>query len=76
MIPISELKEGQRAVITQLLGGPGFAQRLRPMGVREGKEVRMITRQPLGGPVVICIDDRATTVGRMMAQRIMVQPLP
>jgi ferrous iron transport protein A len=76
MQPISELKDGQRAVITQLLGGPGFEQRLRCMGIREEKEVRMVAHQPLNGPVVISIDGRETTIGRSMAQRIMVRLLP
>jgi ferrous iron transport protein A len=76
MQPISELKDGQSAVIAQLLGGPGFEGRLRSMGIREGKEVRMVTHQPLRGPVVISIDGRETTLGRQMAQRILVQPLP
>jgi ferrous iron transport protein A len=73
MIPISELKVGQRAIISQLLGGPGFDRRLRTLGIREGKEVRLVTRQPLGGPVVLCIDGRETTLGRLIAQRILVR---
>jgi ferrous iron transport protein A len=76
MLPISELKDGQNAVITQLVGGPGFERRLRCMGIREGKEVRMVTHQPLMGPVVISIDGRETTLGRMMAQRVLVRLLP
>jgi ferrous iron transport protein A len=75
MQPINELKNGQTAIITQLLGGPGFEQRLRCMGIREGKEVRMVAHQPMKGPVVISIDGRETTIGRSMAQRIMVRLL-
>jgi Fe2+ transport system protein FeoA len=46
------------------------------MGIREGKEVRMVAHQPLMGPVVISIDGRETTIGRSMAHRILVRPLP
>lgn len=75
MIPISELRVGQRAIISQFLGGPGFDRRVRTLGIREGKEVRMVTCQPLGGPVVLCIDRREITVGRLIAQRILVHPI-
>jgi ferrous iron transport protein A len=76
MEPLSNLKDGQKAVIDQLLGGPGLERRLRSMGIREGKEVRMVAHQPLMGPVVISIDGRETTIGRSMAHRILVRPLP
>jgi len=70
---ITRLKQGERARIRSLSGGLGFQKKLRTIGIREGKTVKILTVQPLGGPVVVEVDGRATTIGRGMADRIMVE---
>ena len=70
--PISHLKEGATATIQRLEGGPVFQRKLRTIGIREGKTIRVVTKHPLGGPLVIDIDGRETTIGRGMSQRIFV----
>ncbi len=72
-IPLGSLKEGQEARIVQLDGGDEFQRKLRTIGIREGKVVKVLTRQPFGGPVVVEIDGRSTTIGRGMARRIIVE---
>ncbi len=69
---LSRLKEGATATILRLEGGPMFQRRLRTTGIREGKIIRVVTKHPLGGPLVIEIDGRETTIGRGMSQRIVV----
>ena len=54
-------------------GGFGFQRNMRSRGIREGKIVEVITRQPIGGPIVISIEDRKTAIGRGMAQKIIVE---
>jgi ferrous iron transport protein A len=71
--PITCLRAGTEAVIAKLLGGCTFQRRLRTMGIREGKNVRLVAIHPLAGPLVLEVDGRQITIGRGIAQRIMVE---
>jgi Fe2+ transport system protein FeoA len=42
------------------------------MGIMEGKTIRVVTLYPFGGPVVIEVDGKMTTLGRGIASRIIV----
>ncbi len=70
--PIADLESGDTATIAQLGGGRGCQRKLRTMGIREGKDVKVVTKHPFVGPIVVEIDGRKTTIGRGMAQRILV----
>ncbi|NPV62684.1 MAG: ferrous iron transport protein A [Methanotrichaceae archaeon] len=73
-IPITSLSAGTEAVVVTLLGhGCTFQRRLRTMGIREGKSLKVVAIHPLAGPLVIEVDGRQITIGRGIAQRIMVQ---
>ncbi len=72
-IPLTHLKEGEVARIVNLRGGRVFQRRLRTMGIREGKNIKIVTKHPMGGPLVIDIGGRNTTIGRGMAGRIRVR---
>ena len=68
-----DLQPGQKAKILRFEGGYGFIRNLRSRGIREGKIVEVITRQPIGGPIVISIDKRKTAIGRGMAGKVIVE---
>lgn len=72
MIPLTRLNEGDGATIARLDGGGQFQRKLRTSGIREGKTITILTKQPFNGPIVVEIDGRETTIGRGMAQRIIV----
>jgi ferrous iron transport protein A len=72
-IPLIQLRTGQKAKILRLEGGPGFQRNVRSRGMREGKILEVVTRHPIGGPIVIEIDGRETAIGRGMAKRIIVE---
>ena len=67
------LKENEKAKIRGLDGGMEFQRKLASLNIREGKTVKMITKQPFGGPIVIEVDRRKITIGRGMARRIFVE---
>ena len=73
MIPVTKLKNDNRGQIVKLEGGEEFKKKLRVIGIREGKNVLLVTKHPLGGPVVLEVDGRKTTLGKRMAQRILVE---
>ncbi|MFW6038631.1 MAG: FeoA family protein [Candidatus Saliniplasma sp.] len=72
-ISLTRLKMGKEGTIKRLRGGRVFKRRLRTMGVREGKDVTVLTKHPMGGPLVIDIGGKHTTIGRGMAARIIVR---
>jgi len=73
-IPITSLRAGSVAQITALLGqGCSFQRKLRTMGIREGKKLKVVAVHPFAGPLVLDIDGRQITLGRSIAQRIMVR---
>ena len=71
-LSLTQLEEGKAATVAALHGGCSFERRLRSVGIKEGKPVRMVARHPFAGPVVVEVDGRRITIGRGMAQRIAV----
>ena len=43
------------------------------MGIRVGKNLRMITKQPIKGPVVVVVDSANTSLGLDVAEKITVE---
>ena len=71
--PLSQLSPGDMGVVEAITGGGGFQANIRTRGIREGKNIQVVTAHPLRGPMVVRIDNRETTIGRGMAQKILVQ---
>ena len=67
------INRGDIARIIDIQGGLGFKRRLNVLGVREGQIVRIISRQPLQGPLTIAVGNCQMTLGRGMAQKIFVE---
>lgn len=70
---LGSLKPNQSGKIIRIEGGYGLQRKLRILGIREQKTVKVVARQPIQGPVVIQIDNRQTTIGRGMANKIIVE---
>lgn len=73
VVNIAEMKAGQTGKIISLQGGPGFAEKLGQMGLRQGKEIKKISSVFTRGPVTLCIDNFQVAVGYGKAVRIMVE---
>ncbi len=67
-----DLEPGVRGTVARFAGTPGFVRKLRTIGIREGKTLVVVARHPLGGPVVVEVDGREVTLGRGMAERVIV----
>ena len=70
---LSKLKPGKTARIAGLEGGHGFKRNLRIKGIKEGKNIKIIARQPIGGPLVVEVEGMQTVIGRGMAKKIFVE---
>jgi len=74
IVPLSSLKPGERGIIVNIQGGPGFRNRLLGMGITPGAIVQVLeVYNP--GPVVINISGTRFAVGRGMASKILVRKL-
>ena len=51
-LPLSELRPGERGVVTTVAEDARAARRLLDLGLLPGTEVRAIRRAPLGDPAV------------------------
>ena len=68
--PVTLLETGTKAVILRLEGGHWFQHKMRGIGIREQKTIRLVAKHPFNGPVVVEIDGREMTIGRRMAEHI------
>jgi len=68
-----QLNPNKTAKIISIHGGQHFRRKLEVMGVREGQNVKILSKQPLHGPLTISIGNCQMTMGRGMAQKIMVE---
>ena len=50
-IPLSELKPGEKGVISKVIGDREIRMRLLDMGLTRGTEIIVVRKAPLGDPV-------------------------
>lgn len=72
-VPLSNLREGMVAKIKHLTGGFGLQRKISALGIRIGKNVRVVSSHRFGGPMVIEIDNMRVAIGRGMANKIIVE---
>jgi len=68
---LSEMKYGEKGVVKRI--EKEFQGKIAGMGIRVGKEVEILTREPLRGPVVVIVDESRTSLGLGMAKKITVE---
>jgi len=70
--PVTYLETGKNAVIIRLEGGYLFRKKMGAMGIREQKTIRLVAKYPFHGPVVVEVDGREMTIGRRMAEHVII----
>ncbi len=66
---LAGMNEGDEGKISKIVSGTNFKMRLENLGVRIGKEIKVISKQPYG-PITIEIDHHQIAIGRGMANKI------
>ena len=66
---LSLLEYGQTGVITEI---SKYSRELNALGIRVGKIVKMVTKQPIKGPVVVMSGEVVVAIGIEMASCITV----
>ena len=68
---LSEMKYEEEGIVIKI--GGGLKNKIAGMGIREGKEIKMMTKQPIKGPVVVTVDRSNTSIGLGLADKIIVK---
>lgn len=68
---LSEMKYAEEGTVTHIEGT--LQKKVAGMGIRVGKKLRMLTKQPIKGPVVVVVDEANTSIGLNVAERIIVE---
>ena len=72
-IQLSHLPINKKAKISDIQGGFGMQRKLCVMGIRKGQPIKIVSRQPFRGPITIEVCGCQMTLGRGMAQKILVE---
>ena len=72
-LPLTSVIPGMTARIVDIRGGYGFQKKLHMMGLVNGKKLRVVSVQPLRGPVTVEVNGRQVTLGRGMAGKVLVE---
>ncbi len=65
------MKYEEEGTVTDIEGT--LRKKVAGMGIRVGKKLRMITKQPIKGPVVVVVDEANTSLGLDVAERIILE---
>ncbi len=72
MTTLADLQEGQSAVIADVIGDDGVAQRLMEMGLTDGEPIKLIGFAPMGDPIEYSVRGYRLTLRKVEAQRVTV----
>lgn len=75
-IALTDLPVGAAASVIRLAGGHGMQGRLASMGLHVGSRVRLLHAPRGSGPALVGIGQTRLAIGRGMAERILVSPVP
>lgn len=70
MTTLADLREGQSAIIEDVLGDDSMAQRLMEMGMTDGETVRLVGFAPMGDPIEFAVRGYRLTLRRTEAHRV------
>lgn len=66
-----EMAYGEEGIVVNI--EEDLRKKLAGMGIRIGKKVKMITKHPLKGPVVVMVDEASTSLGLGISDKITVE---
>jgi len=67
---LSELEYGESGIVQEIRASQ---HELNCLGIRVKKRVKMVTRQPIKGPVVVIVDDMEVAMGLDTAEGVIIE---
>lgn len=74
VITLSQLRDGQQATVSEVRAGRGLEEKLTAMGIRPGKRITRFCSMFLRGPITVRVDNVQVSLGRGIADKILVLP--
>lgn len=68
---LSEMDYNEEGIVTAI--DPDLKNKVAGMGIRTGKKLKMLTKQPIKGPFVVMVDESTTSLGRGITEKIIVE---
>jgi len=68
---LSEMVYGEEGIVKSIEGN--LRNKVAGMGIRVGKKLKMATKQPIKGPVVVTVDQSSISLGLGIADKIIVE---
>jgi len=72
-VRLAECKRGDRLTILAIDAGRAATLSLMNMGLGIGRELELLRRSPLGGPLLVLRGETKVAIGYGMAQKILVE---
>jgi ferrous iron transport protein A len=71
-----EVQPGEQVKVTGFEGGKGLQTKLTQHGIYPGDCLRLLRKAPLGGPLLVEVNQRELALGRGVAAKIIVEAMP
>lgn len=68
---LNEMAYGEEGIVVKI--EEDLRQKIAGVGIRTGKKIKMITKEPLKGPVVVMVDEAKTSLGLSVADKIIME---
>ena len=68
---LSEMGYGEEGIVQGIESS--LKNKVAGMGIRAGKKLKMATKQPIKGPVVVTVDESTISLGLGIADEIIVE---
>ena len=68
---LSEMVYGEEGIVKSI--EVNLRNKVAGMGIRVGKKLKMATKQPIKGPVVVTVDQSSISLGLGIADKIIVE---
>jgi len=72
---LDQIPKGRLVYVTSVAGDDPIARRLNDLGIREGVQIEVIRRAPLGDPTVFELCGYQLCLRRSESERVRVSPL-
>jgi ferrous iron transport protein A len=76
MFKLTEVEPRMNVLLMEVQGGKSLKAKLIAQGFVQGAAFEVLDRLGWGGPVLVEINGIKIAIGRSMAERILVKPLP
>jgi len=72
-ISLIRVRAGEDRRVVRIMGGYGIIRKLNLLGIKEDRNIKKVSSQPMRGPVVIEVGGSQVAIGYGMARRIIVE---